>query len=212
MTNKLILNYNDAVLYSSDVALLESDRAWLNDSCINFYLTVLQQRHDPAAIKFMDPAVISFLMHQCDHDDLEDYIHEFTMPTDKIIIPISDGYTPSAVWPGRGSHWSLLIISMPQQCCWHLDSVQGSSNHASACAVMDKFDIILKVTLSLIEVVTPQQCNGYDCGLHVLCAAEELPLCQNVATVEAILQQRVGTGFGTDMRQRVLKQVRLCIQ
>jgi hypothetical protein len=42
--NRLLVNYNDAVIYTSDLAILDSSTAWLNDACINFQLTRLQQQ------------------------------------------------------------------------------------------------------------------------------------------------------------------------
>jgi Ulp1 family protease len=44
MSEKLLLNYHDAVIYSSDLSILESPNAWLNDACINFQMTCLQHR------------------------------------------------------------------------------------------------------------------------------------------------------------------------
>lgn len=45
--HRLLINYNDAVIYASDLAILNSPTAWLNDACINFQLTRLQQQHRP---------------------------------------------------------------------------------------------------------------------------------------------------------------------
>jgi hypothetical protein len=42
--DRLLVNYNDAVIYTSDLAILDSSTAWLNDACINFQLTRLQQQ------------------------------------------------------------------------------------------------------------------------------------------------------------------------
>jgi Ulp1 family protease len=42
--DRLLVNYNDAVIYASDLAILDSSTAWLNDACINFQLTRLQQQ------------------------------------------------------------------------------------------------------------------------------------------------------------------------
>ena len=45
-----LLNYHDAVIYPSDLALLDSPTAWLNDACINFQMAYLQQNQkDDAA-------------------------------------------------------------------------------------------------------------------------------------------------------------------
>ena len=38
-----LLNYHDAIIYPSDLSLLDSKSEWLNDSLINFQMTRLQQ-------------------------------------------------------------------------------------------------------------------------------------------------------------------------
>ncbi len=42
----LLLNYHDAVIYASDLALLDSPTDWLNDACINFQMKRLQRTQD----------------------------------------------------------------------------------------------------------------------------------------------------------------------
>ena len=42
MDDKLLLNYHDAVVYESDLSILDSPTAWLNDSCIHFQMNRLQ--------------------------------------------------------------------------------------------------------------------------------------------------------------------------
>ena len=43
MANHL-LNYHDAIIYPSDIALLDSPTDWLNDAVINFQMTRLQHQ------------------------------------------------------------------------------------------------------------------------------------------------------------------------
>ena len=39
-----LLNYHDAIIYPSDLALLDSPSDWLNDAVINFQMTRLHER------------------------------------------------------------------------------------------------------------------------------------------------------------------------
>ena len=205
--NKLVLNYHDAVLYRSDKELLETETAWLNDACIHFYLTVLQQRHPD--MKFMDPSVITFLMHQCDEEDLEDFSRDFDKGCAMYIIPINDGHRRTTAWQrvGGGSHWSLLIVRGAAY--FQIDSVAGS-NALAAQAVAKLFSRLLghHEASSVLEVDTPQQHNGYDCGIYALAAAEvlagadssSLELCRN-----ALLDNKLDhPGFGLGMRRKIL--------
>lgn len=69
MEDKLLLNYHDAVLYESDLSLLECPTAWLNDAIIHFHLTRLQHNMQPDSSSssslgeqidlFLDPCVQS---------------------------------------------------------------------------------------------------------------------------------------------------------
>lgn len=183
--NRLLVNFHDAVLYESDLELLESRTAWLNDACIHYGMQSLQhrQRHATTHCLFMDPAVISFLMHQCtDDEELLEFMegNSTLQQAKRILCPISDGHVPSEQWQRRsGTHWSLLIIE--EQCngdsthFYHWDSVRGSNDRA-AQAVAGKFAAILQhnATPTVVTCASPQQNNGYDCGLHVLAAAEFL--------------------------------------
>ena len=39
-----LFNYHDAVIYPSDLGILDSPSAWLNDAVIHFHMTRLQHR------------------------------------------------------------------------------------------------------------------------------------------------------------------------
>lgn len=117
MPNNLILNYHDACIYESDVALLLNNE-WLNDACINYGMTRLSTRFkakfmnknqgfdpQPFSMKFLDPSVISYFMFQLSLDDSDD-IEEFcglcscwgldssttTNPT-ILLLPINDHHS-----------------------------------------------------------------------------------------------------------------------
>ena len=45
-TDDLLVNYHDAVIYPSDLALLDSPTDWLNDACINFQMRRLQHTQE----------------------------------------------------------------------------------------------------------------------------------------------------------------------
>lgn len=140
-SNKLLLNYlGDAVIYSSDLAILESPTAWLNSDIIHFCLLRLKnggEESDDAAAAgnvqvdclLLDPAVISFIMHQLDESD-GDYEDEVSnlMSTwileqqqrsiKRFFLPINDEYGRSSMsytagqQQASGSHWSLLLVDI----------------------------------------------------------------------------------------------------
>lgn len=81
-TNRLLVNFNDACIYESDVNLLRNKTAWLNDACIHFQQTrishqIQQQRqqekcNNPCHVTIVDPSVVSFLVTQQQQQDTLD--------------------------------------------------------------------------------------------------------------------------------------------
>jgi hypothetical protein len=160
----------------------------------------------------------------------------------RMFLPINDLLGSSQwTKPGGGRHWSLLqILIQKHQTAevtnrnsddatsyqmWHFDSIQGH-NIEAARTVASKFQQILnhsaaKQTLPLcpsvshvtvIDCKTPQQSNGYDCGVHVLVAAEilsEIPTTDVTReTCEQLLRSRVTPQTCPEMRLRIGREVR----
>ena len=131
-SNRIWLNYHDAVIYDSDVAILQSPNSWLNDSCIHYQMMRYQHdihKEDSHRLVFIDPSVISFFMHQCvDEEELLEFYHGqgiggAAMPEGRnnelalqqaVFIPINDTNAAAGVMRGRssavGTHWSLLLV------------------------------------------------------------------------------------------------------
>lgn len=291
----LILNYHDAVIYGRDLALLERRTEWLNDSCILFYFTYLRQQHHQqqkqheAAVRsaclFMDPAAVSFWMHQCtDQDDIDDFVSNTPFPSQDtgggtIFIPINDHHGVAASWekPGGGAHWSLLVVQVPRMKkndekggadrdrsavqYWHFDSSSSPSgldsrNLRAAQDVAQRLEDcvygnngssggntkyneksavgVKPVTVKVHSAQTPQQTNGYDCGVHVLGAARVISSCRSVDNVDddndnnddddsnsvcAIWESKLMAAFGRDpaafcaaLRQKVASEIRRLAQ
>ena len=201
-SNNFILNFHDAVIYRSDLDIVKSPSAWLNDACVNFYLARLEasiSRNSATNLKFMDPSVLSFFMHQWDVDDDDnddDDVLGLLSPGNYskqfCFLPINDNFV-SQRWstPGGGSHWSLLLMVQVQVPTvvgfWHFDSSEGSGNLRAATAVAQKIQRVImshsiqstnkssqQVMLPVQQCSVPQQQNGYDCGLHTLATAEAI--------------------------------------
>ena len=260
MADRLVLDFNDALIHASDLALLDSDVAWLNDSCINFQMTRLQHRASAARAKkrprengggygscrrpsgeenlFLDPSVVSFLMHQLPPDD-EDYYDEIanlnrgwdlprsqTEDRRRLFIPVSDQFGASRsafARPGGGNHWSMLLweISREGVSFGHFDSSSGM-NREAAVAVARKVVDVLRVSNSdhdgrrvrVVECKTPQQGNGHDCGVFALGVAEILaavPFGMEGAEEELQKQydERGGQGeFAIRLRRRIGDDIR----
>jgi sulfur relay (sulfurtransferase) complex TusBCD TusD component (DsrE family) len=133
---------------------------------------------------------------------------------------------------------------------FHFDSVTGSSNQKAAHAVATKLNQALEMKraqkhahadpsiqrdleqtpiqahaqrqIQLHQCASPQQRNGYDCGMHVLANAQVLVDCTeteligigntNVTGLTDILQQRVTSrslSFAERLRAEIAQDIRL---
>uniref|UniRef100_A0A7S4NIS5 Ubiquitin-like protease family profile domain-containing protein n=1 Tax=Odontella aurita TaxID=265563 RepID=A0A7S4NIS5_9STRA len=202
--SNLLVNYHDACVYESDLRLLESPTAWLNDACILFRLNWISQirgrtrtsvadRSDN--VLFLDPSVISFMMHQCDDDDLADLAQGWKLHQRKVVfVPVNDNHAASAhafQIPGGGNHWSMMVVLIGMKNnsssdmnevkvkYLHFDSSVGC-NERAARLVARRIQRAINLgshageEAVVIECRTPQQNNGYDCGIFALGAAEAL--------------------------------------
>lgn len=200
--DELVINYNDACIYGRDLKLMESKTSWWNDACIHYQFERLQHSQTAAANSatgtkplLLDPAVVSFLMHQLDeseHDEILDFCRGYNQfaNVDSILIPINDTHRlDNSEWhvPGQGTHWSLLAIIFikTEIVALHFDSMENSSNQIAAKQVANKWYRVYSfactirsppssLCLDVMNCQTPQQENGYDCALHVLAVAQAI--------------------------------------
>ena len=265
--NELLINYHDAVIYGWELKLIERRTEWLNDSCIHFYFTHLQQEHlakknaTARSFLFMDPSVVSFWMHQCvDQDEIYDFCTSTRFPgrvdqsDGTIFIAVNDKMSRTSSSPfsfhddwqvsGGGNHWSLLVIqvkggtstkkrkttgesSKPQSIeFWHFDSVHNSGNLRAAQDIASKLSehvypgasILTQSTEGMVQQAkTPQQENGYDCGVHVLAAAKILSKSlftnpsSDILDLEQSLRQEMGANpqdFCSNLRREISSEIR----
>jgi len=94
--NKILLEYQDVIIYQSDLHILKSRTGWLNDSCINFQMTRLRQNRrnkvsmtdfkdsdevsstpieaDVPKVLYFDPMVVSYFMQFLGRDDVDEML------------------------------------------------------------------------------------------------------------------------------------------
>lgn len=131
----VIASFQDAIIYDSDVRILESQSGWLNDRCINFFCKLLESGHYFANVttsfRCIDPAVVSFMKLQCeDEDEFQDLACGFSLkPDDNVVFfPVNDS---ALLEEGSCSHWSLLVLFLEQRSGFHLDSMSGRGSGPS---------------------------------------------------------------------------------
>ncbi|XP_014213354.1 sentrin-specific protease 8 [Copidosoma floridanum] len=171
MSKDVVLNYQDCILRQSDVDLLKGP-CWLNDAIIGFYFEYLGKQHENVSLKFLfvcpELAQLLKLTDPHEYPIFLDPIEAKDKPF--VFFPINDCNSRSS---SGGSHWSLMVFSKKERACFYFDS----SNSMNSAVARDFSRKVMDYLLDggkgqFIEVDCPQQDNGYDCGLFVLCFAD----------------------------------------
>ena len=149
----------DIVLTADDVDTI-APRTWLNDQVIAFQLERLHRAiGSPAHLLILEPS-LSFTASMV--PDSASLGAMLSVPRHRggstladelaaaalVLIPVNNN--TDADEAGGGSHWSLLVYRRRT----------GPDSRGP--------------TLKLVSMTIPQQTNGFDCGVHALCIAEEL--------------------------------------
>ncbi|KAF3788421.1 NEDD8-specific protease 1 [Nymphaea thermarum] len=172
-----ILSYNDVVLRRSDLDILNGPYL-LNDRIVEFYFSYLSSTCCSSEVLLVPPS-ISFWIANCPIlEDVKDVVAPLRLQDRKLIIfPVNNNEDVSVA--EGGSHWSLLSYYKTCNLFEHYDSF-GSLNkrHAMKLCKGIKGLVGAPETMSNFrECNTPQQMNGYDCGLYMLAIAELLCSC-----------------------------------
>lgn len=169
--NEVVVSYHDCILRKNDVSLLEGPH-WLNDAVIGFYFEYLGQRHKHSRhrLLFISPELTQ-LLKLTDSHEYPIFLDPIkATEKDFIFFPVNDC---SSRYTGGGTHWSLVVFSRLEKTCYSFDSSRGMN-----AGVAREFSrSIMRYLLDkgkgqFVEVETPLQENGYDCGLFVLCFAD----------------------------------------
>lgn len=192
MAGEISARLNDVILYEQDARLLEPGR-WLSDQCIAFAFEYLAggapaaQLLEPATT-FMasvlgDAAALREVLAQPRTAGAPSLADQLSAPQTKLVfLPINDKDDPDA--HDGGGHWSLLVYRRrdgePDR-FEHYDSCECGANAEHARAAARVFEPLLRAAgapppkaVKLVKMTTPQQANGYDCGVYALCIAELL--------------------------------------
>ncbi|XP_010520333.1 PREDICTED: NEDD8-specific protease 1 [Tarenaya hassleriana] len=166
-----ILSFNDVVLRRSDLDILSGPH-FLNDRIIEFYLSYLSTVHPSPAILLVPPSV-SFWISNCpDTESLKEFLEPLKLPDRNLVIfPVNDN-THVGLAEG-GTHWSSLVFYRGANTFFHHDSNRGSNKQFARqlYKVVAPFLSGEDAMFREFSAETPQQSNGYDCGIFVLAVA-----------------------------------------
>lgn len=171
--NAVFLSFHDSIIRDSDMGILDTNE-WLNDTLISFYFEYLEKEQF-AQYKEQVALISPGLTHliKMEKENVEVFLDPLSLHNKILVIfPINDCGEDNAA---GGSHWTLLFYLRSTNAFTHYDS-QGHSNANDAKKVMGKTVPFLNTRSqpSFEEALTPQQVDGFNCGIHVICNAEYL--------------------------------------
>eukprot|EP01018_Ginkgo_biloba_P037592 Gb_29482 [translate_table: standard] len=206
-----ILSYGDVVLRRSDLKILQGP-CFLNDRIIEFYFCYLSSLSSRKML-LVGPCVSFWILNAPDIDSIQECVHPLKLPEqDLVIFPVNNNKDVGRA--EGGTHWSLLVYHRKKNVFEHYDSFSGD-NMLYARKLFAKIKDFMSpaVAAKLIEHFTPQQSNGYDCGLYALAIAKELCFFdENEAKTSgedwtSILKSRVTSSTVTEMRNHIIKVI-----
>lgn len=175
MDNSIVLDYHNSLIRLDDLKLLD-EHCWLNDNLIGFMYEYLENDEYPnysSELLFVNPdttQLIKFL----EEKDMCALIESLHLGSKRLVfLPVNDNCESNA----GGFHWSLLVFNFPEKKCYSFDS-SNDFNQKEAHNVFTKLSRCLSSLklgeFKLITAPSPQQTNGYDCGMYLICITEEI--------------------------------------
>ncbi|VVC31391.1 Hypothetical protein CINCED_3A008314 [Cinara cedri] len=169
----VVLSYENFLLHQSDISLLIDDQ-WLNDSVIGFYMEYLNNDvfKNSSKVYFISPEIVQCIK-ECNVDDIAVFLDPLVKDKSYsyIFFPLNDQEQLQSV---GGTHWSLVVYGTKHRRLFHMDSI-WDSNEKQARKLALKLKFYFK---DIIDIITPlptrQQQNSYDCGIHLMCNAENV--------------------------------------
>lgn len=172
-SDEIVLSYYDCLLRTRDIELLKGSH-WLNDAIIGFYFEYLDEKFnkEKKELYFISPELTQ-LLKMTDPSQYSIFLDAANVSDCKcILFPLNNCESRDAA---GGSHWSLLVCCKQDRTCYHLDSSKGFNNSIASKFAKNVMDCVLgkdERNKKFAEPNCPQQDNGYDCGIYVLCLAD----------------------------------------
>ncbi|KAK3408799.1 hypothetical protein EUGRSUZ_J00959 [Eucalyptus grandis] len=213
-----ILSYKDVVLRRSDLEIL-SGPCFLNDRIIEFYFSYLSSCYPSPDILLVPPSIAFWIANCPDVEGLKDFIEPLDLPGKKLVIfPVNDNENVGLA--DGGSHWSLLVFERDASVFVHHDS-SGGMNGRYARQLYEVLVGFINGPNSASDAKfiqcssSPQQLNGYDCGLYVIATARAI--CCWYETVKlsnekdlwfSSVEEQVTPPSVTELRKEILQLIK----
>jgi sentrin-specific protease 8 len=189
MNTTKILSYHDVILRQCDIDCLEPGQ-WLNDQCMEFYLTYLEHNvsPSPSLVTFIPPSTTFLLLHASEDvakSIAESLNLEERLRTDGHAVFFALNNNSNVESLCGGTHWSSLVMCHTYDSkgesilCRHCDSNNGMNDAIARHLTVRMHNVLgtpsTKPSFQYFQVQNfPQQNNSYDCGLYCLTLARHL--------------------------------------
>ena len=205
-----MLSFGASVVYDTDVALVHTRGAWLNDAIITLWFELLTARAGRNDVLLLHPATAFVAAYEEDVADRFAALSSLRLhERRRVLVPVCDA-SPSTT-PCNGSHWTLLVLEREKEDCSditavHFDSMTRrgdlcandgaasriaehliplmvaptTSTGYAACDSRSTMDVHDRVTL--VPGKGGYQSDGFSCGVFMLLTAHLLLLTSEGAT------------------------------
>lgn len=175
--DEMILSYNDVVLRRSDLDILSGPK-FLNDRIIDFYFSYISLSYPSEDISLISPSIAFWIANCPDIESLKDFVTPLNLYKKKIILfPINNNNDMSMA--EGGTHWSLLVyeresnLFVHHDSCNELNADSAKNLYRAVAGYVGDADTVSSCNYSECQK-SPQQKNGYDCGLYTLAIAKAI--------------------------------------
>lgn len=194
--HRLIKTLGDAEVFSVDLETIE-DGMRIKDTIIHYYGNLFQQntnQNGEKIVRIIPPCTVLFFKFYLNEYDQYSVDHWAPLSFNFVLIPVISVDSP--IDPGK--HASLLLFKNGY--FFHIDS-HFNTNDKYAREAAKKFSIIFGLGDYKYQVVdSPQQENGYDCGVFTIAFMDYL--CKEKGNFEG-LKKSINQSFVTNLRHQI---------
>ncbi|KAG8468872.1 hypothetical protein KFE25_007390 [Diacronema lutheri] len=162
----------DVSLCREDIAFLVPPR-WINDQLIAAAFELLRARHAPPdeRVLCVGPSEAYMIAQLADPTQLPSLFAPLKLETRQLVLmPVSDHDEPD---DAGGTHWSLLAFyRQPPDAFFAFDSLSHLNLRAAEHLARRVAPLLGASHSRVVAVPTPQQQNGYDCGMYTIAIAD----------------------------------------
>lgn len=197
--NPRISNRFKLSIYLKDLQTL-APTEWLNSSVIEYFLKLVEDGN--SRIVSFSPFFITKLS-ESGYVSVKRWMKmkkkNIANDVDKILVPINV----------NGNHWVCSMIDLQKNKIFYLDSLCRTKNSPTAFRYMQRLkDYVIQESggslgkdIEMIHLESPQQSNGYDCGIFTL-----MNLLQLANDEAIVLNQKNANEFRFYIANEILKQ------